>query len=123
MRIFLSHLQSWSLTQYPLILSKFVILFIYFAVPSVAVVYYDNDNVSGIYRLWRNMYHQFDHTMHPRQSVFKHVMSLSEQNKVLEKEIKELEAVSINKKKTTLIFFVSESGAELLSLEHVLPSF
>ncbi|KAJ7320200.1 hypothetical protein JRQ81_019711 [Phrynocephalus forsythii] len=50
------------------------------------------DTVSFNFKFWRNMYHQFDHTMHPRQSVLKHVMSLSEQNKTLEKEIKELEA-------------------------------
>lgn len=50
-----------------------------------------------IYRFWRNMYHQFDHTMHPRQSVLNHVMSMSEQNKLLEKDVKELEAVSIGK--------------------------
>ncbi|KAJ6662289.1 hypothetical protein lerEdw1_012453 [Lerista edwardsae] len=44
------------------------------------------------FKFWRNMYHQFDHTMHPRQSVLNHVMSMSEQNKLLEKDVKELEA-------------------------------
>lgn len=48
-------------------------------------------------RFWRNMYHQFDHTMHPRQSVLNYVMTVREQNKLLEKDIKELEAVSIRK--------------------------
>lgn len=43
------------------------------------------------------MYHQFDRTMHPRQSVFNLIMDMSEQNKQLEKDMKELEAVSIMK--------------------------
>ncbi|XP_033002242.1 myotubularin-related protein 6 [Lacerta agilis] len=50
------------------------------------------DTVSFNFKFWRNMYHQFDHTMHPRQSVVSQVMSMSEQNKLLEKDIKELEA-------------------------------
>ncbi|XP_072849819.2 phosphatidylinositol-3,5-bisphosphate 3-phosphatase MTMR6 isoform X1 [Pogona vitticeps] len=50
------------------------------------------DTISFNFKFWRNMYHQFDHTMHPRQSILKHVMTLSEQNKIMEKEIKELEA-------------------------------
>lgn len=41
------------------------------------------------------MYHQFDRSMHPRQSVFNLIMNMSEQNKQLEEDIKELEAVSI----------------------------
>ncbi|KAM6140397.1 LOW QUALITY PROTEIN: phosphatidylinositol-3,5-bisphosphate 3-phosphatase MTMR6 [Pterocles gutturalis] len=41
---------------------------------------------------WRNMYHQFDRSMHPRQSVFNLIMDMSEQNKQLEEDIKELEA-------------------------------
>ncbi|XP_058041631.1 myotubularin-related protein 6 [Ahaetulla prasina] len=49
------------------------------------------DTAAFNFKFWRNMYHQFDHTMHPRQSVLSHVMSLSEQNKQLEKDIKELE--------------------------------
>ncbi|XP_028582187.2 phosphatidylinositol-3,5-bisphosphate 3-phosphatase MTMR6 isoform X1 [Podarcis muralis] len=50
------------------------------------------DTVSFNFKFWRNMYHQFDHTMHPRQSVVSQVMSMSEQNKLLEKDMKELEA-------------------------------
>ncbi|XP_042315158.1 myotubularin-related protein 6 [Sceloporus undulatus] len=50
------------------------------------------DTISFNFKFWRNMYHQFDHTMHPRQSVFSHVMSMNDQNKLLEKDIKELEA-------------------------------
>uniref|UniRef100_A0A8B9ST41 Myotubularin related protein 6 n=1 Tax=Anas platyrhynchos TaxID=8839 RepID=A0A8B9ST41_ANAPL len=43
-------------------------------------------------KFWRNMYHQFDRSMHPRQSVYDLIMNMSEQNKQLEKDIKELEA-------------------------------
>ncbi|XP_074072297.1 phosphatidylinositol-3,5-bisphosphate 3-phosphatase MTMR6 isoform X4 [Macrotis lagotis] len=43
------------------------------------------------FKFWRNMYHQFDRTMHPRQSIFKLIMNMNDQNKQLEKEIKELE--------------------------------
>lgn len=43
------------------------------------------------------MYHQFDRSMHPRQSVFSLIMNMGEQNKQLEGDIKELEAVSIMK--------------------------
>lgn len=43
------------------------------------------------------MYHQFDRSMHPRQSVLNLIMNTSEQNKQLEEDIKELEAVSITK--------------------------
>ncbi|XP_054830159.1 myotubularin-related protein 6 isoform X2 [Eublepharis macularius] len=49
------------------------------------------DTVSFNFKFWRNMYHQFDHTMHPRQSLLSYVMNMSEQNKLLEKDIKELE--------------------------------
>ncbi|XP_036600785.1 myotubularin-related protein 6 [Trichosurus vulpecula] len=44
------------------------------------------------FKFWRNMYHQFDRTMHPRQSVFKLIMNMNDQNKQLEKEIRELES-------------------------------
>lgn len=49
----------------------------------------------GTRRFWRNMYHQFDNTMHPRQSILSQVMNTNEQNKQLENDVKELEAVSI----------------------------
>lgn len=41
------------------------------------------------------MYHQFDRTLHPRQSVLNIIMNMNEQNKKLEDDIKDLEAVSI----------------------------
>lgn len=43
------------------------------------------------------MYHQFDRTLHPRQSVFNIITNMNEQNKQLEKDIKDLESVSILK--------------------------
>lgn len=43
------------------------------------------------------MYHQFDRSMHPRQSVYDLIMDMSEQNKQLEEDIKQLEAVSSTK--------------------------
>ncbi|XP_059685132.1 myotubularin-related protein 6 isoform X4 [Gavia stellata] len=50
------------------------------------------NTVSFNFKFWRNMYHQFDRSMHPRQSVFNLIMNMSEQNKQLEEDIKELEA-------------------------------
>nr|XP_060483973.1 myotubularin-related protein 6-like [Panthera onca] len=38
------------------------------------------------------MYHQFDRTLHPRQSVFNIITNMNEQNKQLEKDIKDLES-------------------------------
>lgn len=38
------------------------------------------------------MYHQFDRTLHPRQSVLSIIMNMNEQNKQLEEDIKGLEA-------------------------------
>lgn len=43
------------------------------------------------------MYHQFDRTLHPRQSVLNIIMNMSEQTKQLEKDVKDLESVSIPK--------------------------
>ncbi|KAM6316936.1 phosphatidylinositol-3,5-bisphosphate 3-phosphatase MTMR6 isoform 3-T3 [Aegotheles albertisi] len=48
--------------------------------------------VSFNFKFWRNMYHQFDRSMHPRQSVLNLIMDMSEQNKQLEEDIKKLEA-------------------------------
>ncbi|XP_055282344.1 myotubularin-related protein 6 isoform X6 [Moschus berezovskii] len=50
------------------------------------------NTVSFNFKFWRNMYHQFDRTLHPRQSVFNIIMNLNEQNKQLEKDIKDLES-------------------------------
>lgn len=38
------------------------------------------------------MYHQFDRTLHPRQLVCNIIMNMNEENKQLEKDIKELES-------------------------------
>lgn len=38
------------------------------------------------------MYHQFDRTLHPRQSVLNIIMNMNEQNKQLEEDIRDLES-------------------------------
>uniref|UniRef100_A0ABI7ZQH3 Myotubularin phosphatase domain-containing protein n=1 Tax=Felis catus TaxID=9685 RepID=A0ABI7ZQH3_FELCA len=50
------------------------------------------NTVSFNFKFWRNMYHQFDRTLHPRQSVFNIITNMNEQNKQLEKDIKDLES-------------------------------
>ncbi|KAI5279517.1 myotubularin-related protein 6 isoform X2 [Manis pentadactyla] len=50
------------------------------------------NTVSFNFKFWRNMYHQFDRTLHPRQSVFNVITNMNEQNKQLEKDIKDLES-------------------------------
>lgn len=54
------------------------------------------------FKFWRNMYHQFDRTLHPRESVCNIIMNMNEQNKQLEKDIKDLES-KINKCKNEQI--------------------
>ncbi|KAI4898577.1 hypothetical protein NFI96_033237 [Prochilodus magdalenae] len=41
---------------------------------------------------WRNMYHQFDRSMHPRQSIVKHTLMLKESSKELESTVRALQA-------------------------------
>ncbi|XP_036107646.1 myotubularin-related protein 6 isoform X2 [Molossus molossus] len=60
------------------------------------------NTVSFNFKFWRNMYHQFDRTLHPRESVCNIIMNMNEQNKQLEKDIKDLEA-KINKRKNEQI--------------------
>ncbi|XP_031321635.1 myotubularin-related protein 6 isoform X1 [Camelus dromedarius] len=50
------------------------------------------NTVSFNFKFWRNMYHQFDRTLHPRQSVFNIIANMNEQNKQLENDIKDLES-------------------------------
>uniref|UniRef100_A0A8D0MPJ7 Myotubularin phosphatase domain-containing protein n=1 Tax=Sus scrofa TaxID=9823 RepID=A0A8D0MPJ7_PIG len=52
------------------------------------------NTVSFNFKFWRNMYHQFDRTLHPRQSVLNIIMNMSEQTKQLEKDVKDLESVN-----------------------------
>ncbi|XP_059539990.1 myotubularin-related protein 6 isoform X2 [Myotis daubentonii] len=54
------------------------------------------------FKFWRNMYHQFDRTLHPRESVYNIIMNMNEQNKQLEKDIQDLES-KINKRKNEQI--------------------
>ncbi|XP_030624413.1 phosphatidylinositol-3,5-bisphosphate 3-phosphatase MTMR6 [Chanos chanos] len=44
------------------------------------------------FKFWRNMYHQFDRSMHPRQSILKHILTLTENNRELEKTAQTLKA-------------------------------
>ncbi|XP_070265555.1 phosphatidylinositol-3,5-bisphosphate 3-phosphatase MTMR6 isoform X1 [Myotis yumanensis] len=60
------------------------------------------NTVSFNFKFWRNMYHQFDRTLHPRESVCNIIMNMNEQNKQLEKDIKDLES-KINKRKNEQI--------------------
>ncbi|XP_008823214.1 myotubularin-related protein 6 isoform X2 [Nannospalax galili] len=50
------------------------------------------NTISFNFKFWRNMYHQFDRTLHPRQSVLNIIMNMDEQNKQLEEDIKDLES-------------------------------
>ncbi|XP_073899848.1 phosphatidylinositol-3,5-bisphosphate 3-phosphatase MTMR6 isoform X3 [Castor canadensis] len=50
------------------------------------------NTVSFNFKFWRNMYHQFDRTLHPRQSVLNIIMNMNEQNKQFEEDIKDLES-------------------------------
>ncbi|KAJ8279308.1 hypothetical protein COCON_G00063740 [Conger conger] len=43
------------------------------------------------FKFWRNMYHQYDRTMHPRQSVIKNLLTLRAQSKDLENTAQQLE--------------------------------
>ncbi|KAI5620020.1 myotubularin-related protein 6 [Silurus asotus] len=43
------------------------------------------------FKFWRNMYHQFDRSMHPRQSILKHTLTLKESNKELENTVRSLQ--------------------------------
>ncbi|KAF4075645.1 hypothetical protein AMELA_G00221100 [Ameiurus melas] len=43
------------------------------------------------FKFWRNMYHQFDRAMHPRQSILKHTLTLQESNKELENTVQGLQ--------------------------------
>uniref|UniRef100_A0A8C9TTC9 Myotubularin related protein 6 n=1 Tax=Scleropages formosus TaxID=113540 RepID=A0A8C9TTC9_SCLFO len=45
------------------------------------------------FKFWTNMYHQYDRTMHPRQSLLKHLLAVRESSCALEKTAHELEAV------------------------------
>uniref|UniRef100_A0A8C1GHR2 Myotubularin-related protein 6-like n=2 Tax=Cyprinus carpio TaxID=7962 RepID=A0A8C1GHR2_CYPCA len=46
------------------------------------------------FKFWRNMYHQYDRSMHPRQSILKHVLTLKDSNRELEGTVQALKTVS-----------------------------
>ncbi|XP_010776679.1 myotubularin-related protein 6-like [Notothenia coriiceps] len=43
------------------------------------------------FKFWRNMYHQFDRSMHPRQSILKTVLNLREEGRKAESALQALE--------------------------------
>uniref|UniRef100_A0A672IM16 Myotubularin phosphatase domain-containing protein n=1 Tax=Salarias fasciatus TaxID=181472 RepID=A0A672IM16_SALFA len=45
-------------------------------------------------QFWRNMYHQFDRSMHPRQSILKTILTLRENSRKAESTLQALETVS-----------------------------
>uniref|UniRef100_A0A8C3AMH9 Myotubularin related protein 6 n=1 Tax=Cyclopterus lumpus TaxID=8103 RepID=A0A8C3AMH9_CYCLU len=47
------------------------------------------------FKFWRNMYHQFDRSMHPRQSILKTVLTLRENSREAEGTLQALENVSL----------------------------
>ncbi|KAM4701211.1 phosphatidylinositol-3,5-bisphosphate 3-phosphatase MTMR6 [Discoglossus pictus] len=51
------------------------------------------------FKFWRNMYHQFDQSMHPRQSLPNLILKMKEENKSLEEELKQLKLKVRNLKK------------------------
>ncbi|XP_026861170.2 myotubularin-related protein 6 isoform X1 [Electrophorus electricus] len=68
------------------------------------------------FKFWRNMYHQFDRTMHPRQSILKHTLTLKESNSKLEDTAHTLQA-----KLQTLGVSTSPLELHSWSREHRLP--
>ncbi|XP_017285304.1 myotubularin-related protein 6 isoform X2 [Kryptolebias marmoratus] len=44
------------------------------------------------FKFWRNMYHQFDRSLHPRQSILKSLVTLKENSRKLESTLQALEA-------------------------------
>ncbi|XP_066114405.1 myotubularin-related protein 6 isoform X2 [Saccopteryx bilineata] len=71
--------------------------------------------VSFNFKFWRNMYHQFDRTLHPRESVCNIIMNMNEQNKQLEKDLKDLESKINNCKNEQIDGFLTK---ELLHSVH-----
>uniref|UniRef100_A0A672PY34 Myotubularin-related protein 6-like n=1 Tax=Sinocyclocheilus grahami TaxID=75366 RepID=A0A672PY34_SINGR len=54
------------------------------------------------FKFWRNMYHQYDRSMHPRQSILKQVLTFKESNRELEGTVQALKT-NKNKKNTPLL--------------------
>ncbi|XP_004631093.1 myotubularin-related protein 6 isoform X2 [Octodon degus] len=78
------------------------------------------NTVSFNFKFWRNMYHQFDRPLHPRQSVFNVIMNMNEQNERLEEDIKDLESkIKQHRNKQTEDILTKES---LNSVHPVLPA-
>uniref|UniRef100_A0A7N8YMG6 Myotubularin related protein 6 n=1 Tax=Mastacembelus armatus TaxID=205130 RepID=A0A7N8YMG6_9TELE len=67
--------------------------------PFYSPVYYEKHHVlepSTLpyhFKFWRNMYHQFDRQMHPRQSILKTILTLRENSRKAESTLQALESV------------------------------
>ncbi|KAJ1113926.1 hypothetical protein NDU88_002166 [Pleurodeles waltl] len=70
------------------------------------------------FKFWRNMFHQFDSSMHPRQSTSDSVLKLSEENKTLEQNIGELKAKLKKEKKDLHDEDLECTKDQLLSSNH-----
>ncbi|KAM5181843.1 phosphatidylinositol-3,5-bisphosphate 3-phosphatase MTMR6 [Mantella aurantiaca] len=57
------------------------------------------NTIHSNFKFWRNMYHQFDLTLHPRQSVANLLVKISAENTFLEDELKQLQLKLSNLKK------------------------
>ncbi|KAG5268091.1 hypothetical protein AALO_G00208150 [Alosa alosa] len=69
------------------------------------------------FKFWRNMYHQFDRSMHPRQSILKQVLTLRESSRELENTIRSLES-----KLQTYGVSVSPVAVRVTRRERTLPA-
>ncbi|KAJ8385812.1 hypothetical protein AAFF_G00181680 [Aldrovandia affinis] len=65
-----------------------------------------------LFKFWRNMYHQFDRTMHPRQSILKNILTLRAQSRELEITARQLETKLRNLGPQSLILGVPISRKE-----------
>ncbi|XP_063300958.1 myotubularin-related protein 6 [Pelobates fuscus] len=61
--------------------------------------YLEPNTIHFNFKLWRNMYHQFDQAMHPRQSVCGLLLKMIDESKGLEEELKQLKLKISNLKK------------------------
>ncbi|XP_018421880.1 PREDICTED: myotubularin-related protein 6 [Nanorana parkeri] len=70
------------------------------------------NTIHSNFKFWRNMYHQFDLTLHPRQSVANLLVKISAENKVLEDELKQLQLKMSNLSKGE---YISSPTTEYIS--------
>ncbi|XP_053312383.1 myotubularin-related protein 6 [Spea bombifrons] len=61
--------------------------------------YLEPNTIHFNFKFWRNMYHQFDLSMHPRQSVCGLLLKMADESRVFEDELKQLQLKIRNLKK------------------------